>query len=79
MIFHLSLVDRAELDGFLDWAREHLGKQRFAATFEPALAGLVHVARGGTFDAGGHAGDARRFLGWSAGKHWLFGTDLARQ
>lgn len=40
----------------------------------PVADGLLHVIRGGAFDASGHAdglGAGRRLLGWSVGRHWL--------
>jgi hypothetical protein len=44
-----------------------------AAALKPVVDGLVHVARGGSFDASGGAldGQGRRFLGWSVGPHWM--------
>lgn len=38
----------------------------------PALIGLAAIARGERFDATGRAGEGRRLLGWTVGKHWLF-------
>lgn len=46
--------------------------QAWAERFAPAVAGLQLVIEGGRFDTTGRgAGDARRFLGWSVGRHWL--------
>jgi hypothetical protein len=67
MIFYLSFVSPAELEAFLVAAREHLASRRqpFAARFEPALAGLEYVARGGS-------APPARFLGWvTTPTHWL--------
>ncbi len=77
MVFFLSLVDRTEQDAFLAWAREHFQAQdeQFTRRFEPVMAGLEWACAGGEFDASGRAGPqgrARRFLGWSEGRHWLF-------
>jgi hypothetical protein len=47
----------------------------WAERFEPAVAGLRMVLGGGRFDEEGHGKGpelAVRFLGWAAGKHWLF-------
>jgi hypothetical protein len=45
----------------------------------PALAGLTHVAAGGSFSPDGTAdGGGRRLLGWSTAGHWLRGTAPAR-
>ncbi|MCY1079899.1 hypothetical protein [Archangium lansingense] len=76
MLFFLSLVERFALQEFLDWAREHVEEQdeAFVRRFEPVMAGLEWVSAGKTFDAsgrGGPMGRARRFLGWSDGRHWL--------
>ena len=72
MIFFLSLCPRDEALEFLGWADEHLRQQRetFRARFSPALAGLERALRG---EAPGMDGEARRFLGWTTGKHWLRG------
>lgn len=47
----------------------------------PVADGLLHVIRGGAFDASGHAdglGTGRRFLGWTVGRHWLLGDKRDR-
>lgn len=71
MIFYLSLCSRGDLEDFLAWAEAHLAAadEAFRARFAPAVEGLRHVAGGGTFT--GRAGEGRRFLGWTMGKHWL--------
>ena len=74
LVFYLSLVEPAELDDFLVWSAEHVAQQapNFQKRFEPVLGGLRLAARGERFDAAGrHPSGARRFLGWSAGRHWL--------
>lgn len=46
----------------------------WAGRFAPAVAGLRMVLGGGRFDDDGRGeqpSQARRFLGWSVGKHWL--------
>ncbi|OJT18162.1 hypothetical protein BO221_42515 [Archangium sp. Cb G35] len=77
MLFFLSFVDPPARREFLDLAREHVEEQgeAFGRRFEPVLAGLEWVSAGNAFDAsgrGGPKGIARRFLGWSDGRHWLF-------
>ncbi len=37
----------------------------------PAIDGLQRVEQGERFDQGGRCGPARRFLGWSVGRHWM--------
>ncbi len=76
MVFFLSFLDRPAQEAFLAWAREHLQKQdeAFTRRFEPAMAGLEWACAGNAFDASGRAGpkgQARRFLGWTDGRHWL--------
>ncbi len=75
MILYLSLANGDETPRFLDWAREHLGKQNpdFRHRFAPALIGLEVVATGGRFGSDGvdRVTGGRRFLGWTVGRHWL--------
>ena len=50
------------------------GDDDFQARFQPVTDGLAHVIAGGRFDTDGSApdpGDGRRFLGWTAGRHWI--------
>ncbi len=70
MIFYLSLLPTTAVDEHLSWAAEHLAGQRepFQTAFRTALAGLQRAARGAPAEAGPAA---RRFLGWTTGKHWL--------
>ncbi len=53
-------------------------KAPFRNDSAPAVRGLALVIEGGRFEADGSArwkGDAaRRFLGWTIGRHWLFGA-----
>lgn len=77
MVFFLSFLDRPAQEEFLGWARELFIQQDegFTRRLEPVLAGLEWVCAGNGFDASGRGGpkrQARRFLGWSEGKHWLF-------
>ncbi len=74
MLFFLSVGEVSPVR-FVSWASEELHGQSPAsgARLAPALAGLRHVAKGGTFDAEGHApGGGRRFLGWTTELHWAF-------
>lgn len=77
LVFFLSFLDRPAQEEFLGWARDLFMQQdeTFTRRFEPAMAGLESACAGKVFDASGRAGpkgQARRFLGWSDGKHWLF-------
>ncbi|MGW2836372.1 hypothetical protein ACWCWD_01045 [Streptomyces sp. NPDC001493] len=75
MVFHLSLCPPTEqrrvVAGLSQEAARH--PAHVATRLAPALAGLVLVAGGGTFDEDGTAdtGRARRFTGWSTGEHWM--------
>lgn len=73
MVFFLSVAAEDDRAAFLPWAEAQFAAQDevFRACFAPAMEGLRHAWRGGEFDELGQAGGARRFLGWSAGKHWL--------
>ena len=74
MVFFLALLPEQEVAHFLRWAGEHLEGQRedFATRFRPALQGLVLAADGQLIDDLAAPGSgARRFLGWSKGRHWL--------
>lgn len=69
MLFFLSQVPRADQEAFLAWASEEFGRQEqgFRARFGPGFAGLRAAVQGE-----GLGPEARRFLGWSVGKHWTF-------
>ena len=74
MLFFLSIGEVSPVR-FVAWASEQLHGQppAIGARLAPALAGLRHVAKGGAFDADGHApGGGRRFLGWTTELHWAF-------
>lgn len=64
MVFFLALLPADEVDRFLAWA----GEQR-PGRLAPALEGLRRAARGEPAEAA--VGSARRFLGWTTGRHWL--------
>ncbi|WP_117209293.1 hypothetical protein [Allorhizocola rhizosphaerae] len=66
MVFYLSLVAPAAQRRFIGEA-QRAGVGRLL----PALRGLEHVAGGGSFDDSGSAGDARRLVGWTVGRHWI--------
>ncbi|MGW2396458.1 hypothetical protein ACWCYY_07870 [Kitasatospora sp. NPDC001664] len=68
LVFHLSLCTPQARDAVIDRiTADH------PTRLAPAVAGLVLTAAGGRFGEDGTAdrGRARRFLGWSAGPHWL--------
>lgn len=74
MVFFLSLVDSQTVSAFLVWARRHLEQQNTSLRerLSPALSGLEWIAGGGSFDPhgmGGIAGEGRRLLGWTTGRH----------
>jgi hypothetical protein len=64
---------------FFKWASAELAGQNspLGRRLGPALSGLELAASGKTFDreSPGTHSDARRFLGWTAGQHWLLGPD----
>jgi hypothetical protein len=75
-IYFLSLCEAPIQVSALERLRGHVqaADQDFQTRFSPAVDGLAHVLAGGRFDASGIAsapGGGRRFLGWSAGPHWL--------
>ncbi|MGW0737034.1 hypothetical protein [Streptomyces sp. NPDC002851] len=84
LLFHLSLCEPAEQTALLDGFDEELAGQPWhvADRLTPALAGLRLVVGGGSFGEDGTAdgtagsGRARRFLGWTTGRHWFL--DLGR-
>jgi len=72
-LLYLALTNHEDQAAFVAWAREQVRAQPAHTTerLDPVVAGLAHVLAGGTFDADGVAGDARRFLGWAVGGHWM--------
>ena len=55
MIFYLALASEDETLRFLQWADEHLAKQReaFRDRFAPGILGLNAIASGGHFNSAG--------------------------
>lgn len=72
-IYLLSLADHPTQHRVMGRLRDGWanGPDRWRATFEPALAGLEHVASGARFDDAGRTDQGKRFLGWSVGPHWM--------
>ena len=76
-IYFLSLCRHSAQDQALTRLRGQVqatGDEDFQVRFRPAVDGLAHVIAGGRFDADGTApepGSGRRFLGWTAGTHWI--------
>ncbi|MEU6245799.1 hypothetical protein [Streptomyces sp. NPDC047024] len=75
MVFHLSLCPPDEQRRVIAGLAEEAGRHpaHVAARLAPALKGLTLIAEGGAFGVDGtrDGGRARRFLGWSAGGHWM--------
>ena len=77
MIFFLSFQPN-QVPDFLKWASHHFSGQSegFKGRFEAAMAGLAMASVGRVPAAGSEgASDARRFLGWSSGRHWLYASE----
>jgi glutathione S-transferase len=76
-IFFLSLCPQpvqAEAVARLRDQVEAAGDEDFQMRFRPAVDGLAHIIAGGRFDADGttpEPASGRRFLGWTAGPHWI--------
>jgi hypothetical protein len=76
-IYFLSLCPppaQAEALARLRGQVQAAGDEDFQARIQPVTGGLAHVIAGGRFDADGTApepGGGRRFLGWTAGRHWI--------
>ncbi|MBL8685399.1 MAG: hypothetical protein JNK05_39840 [Myxococcales bacterium] len=79
MVFFLALLPEAQQKAFVRALRGDLAKAKepFRTNFAPAVDGLALCIDDGRFDAKGAARfegrEARRFLGWTLGRHWLFG------
>ncbi len=73
-VFYLALCGLKEQVAVIAWMQDELDRQPGHAVrrLDPVLAGLRHVLAGGALDDGS-APNARRFLGWSAGGHWMAG------
>ena len=81
MLFYLSFLDADAAVSFVEWARHEATKPYsiLGRQLGPALSGLECVVSGGRFDQQGIAetpGGARRFLGWTAGQHWLLAQQI---
>ena len=76
-IFFLSLCPQpvqADAVARLRDQIEATGNEDFKARFQPAVDGLAHIIAGGRFDTDGtvpQPAAGRRFLGWTAGPHWI--------
>jgi hypothetical protein len=72
MLFFMAMCRRDDQIALSAWVQDGAGRHREHAIrrLAPALAGLRHVLAGGSLDDGS-APDARRFLGWSVGGHWM--------
>ncbi|MCP9979147.1 transcriptional regulator [Actinomadura madurae] len=72
-VFFLALCGLKEQIAAIAWMQDELDRQPSHAVrrLDPVLAGLRHVLTGGALDAG-PSPRGRRFLGWSAGGHWMF-------
>lgn len=78
MLFFLSLMPQDAVEDFLQWSEAFLMRQstEFRERFAPAQLGLRLVVAGERFDGEGrYESGARRFLGWSLGRHWLMGRE----
>ena len=80
MVLYLSFRRRKRHQRFA-WSDAHLDQQEedFRKRFAIVQNGLRAVAIGQQFTADGltSAADGRRFLGWTAGQHWLFAEPAA--
>lgn len=75
ILFLNHCTPETQRDIAMTWRAELERSERTRAML-PVADGLLHVVRGGAFDASGHAdglGSGRRFLGWTVGCHWLLG------
>lgn len=75
-IFFLSLVAPERQGEVLTRLQTEADSKphEWQSAFQPALKGLWHIFQGGRFDERGLGRgnrQARRFLGWSCGHHWL--------
>ncbi|GAB3988533.1 hypothetical protein GCM10029978_111170 [Actinoallomurus acanthiterrae] len=71
-LFFLSLCGLEDQIAVIAWIQEEARRhpEHVARRLAPVLAGLRHVLVGGGLDDGS-APNARRFLGWSTGGHWM--------
>lgn len=72
ILFFLSLCGLEDQIAVIAWFQEEARRhpEHVTLRLDPVLAGLRHVLVGGGLDDGG-APNARRFLGWSTGGHWM--------
>jgi hypothetical protein len=78
-IYFLSLCDQAGQDQAINRLRDAFRDvdSGLATRLSPAVDGLDHVVAGGRFSTDGTVpapSRGRRFLGWSAGPHWVLGA-----
>jgi len=72
-LFFLSMAEASERLALVRAATRQLevAPEHAQRRLAPAMAGLDHVLAGGSFDDGRAPSSARRFLGWTVGRHWL--------
>ena len=75
-VYFLSLCDTPAQAQVLARLRDQVqdSGEDFQSRFAPAVDGLAYIMAGGRFDTSGierGPGLGRRFLGWSAGPHWI--------
>ncbi len=75
-IFFSSLCDEATQRDVAAALSRSWTERPGLARFGLAIDGLVAVMEGELFDGRGRIGEARRFLGWSVGQHWLLDREL---
>jgi len=71
-LFFLSFCDIETQRATVFRLAEQVTRAGLTERFGPAVTGLSTVVEGGRFTPDGRTGDGagRRFLGWTAGKHW---------
>jgi hypothetical protein len=82
MLFFLALLPRKDLPEFLQWAEQHLGKQRedFRSRFTPAWKGLLMAVEGKPLEnEAAMALGARCFCGWSNTTHWMLASKTSSE
>jgi hypothetical protein len=73
-VFFLSLCGLEQQIDAIAWMQEHYRRQpgHVVERLAPVLTGLRHVLVGGSLDDGSAPLGARRFLGWTTERHWMF-------
>ena len=73
MLFFLSLLDDDAQASAVARIEEELRSSGGDAgrRLQPAVEGLVRVARGERFGRDGRVGDGRQLLGWTTDRHWM--------